>query len=109
MNKDQNIGYTRGVAYAIAMMQKDGCLTAQDLLNECGITFKEFVKDGVCACDLKEIDKLEFADEKVEEGCGKNTGCSSCGDFGVDSRGNHGVVLCEDCDKQDVDEKEGEQ
>ncbi len=61
-NNQQNIGYTRGVAYAIAMMQRDGCLTAQDLLEESGIKFKEFVKDGVAEYDLKEIAKLKFAE-----------------------------------------------
>lgn len=65
-NKQQDIGFTRGVAYAIAMMQRDGCLTAQDLLEESGIIFKEFVVHGVDEYDLKEIAKLKFA--KVQNG-----------------------------------------
>lgn len=59
-NKQQDIGFTRGVAYAIAMMERDGRLVAQDLLDESGITFKKFVTHGVAEYDLKEIAKLKF-------------------------------------------------
>lgn len=66
--KKQDIGFMRGVGYAIALLWRDAqdFRLAKYVLNESGLDYEEFVKAEVDEYDLVEIKKA-WKELKEEE------------------------------------------